>query len=150
VRRIFRRSGDPAVPQDRKPNVWSRPQEKKHRRRKWGEQKTQARTEARTNDGTKRRRDELPHPSPPRHRLLDTANKPENGERLGILTKQLDTAIPIENFTGQTVEVAGQHYTKPLLLQHWQHFTQECFEVFPMEEGTDIFLPFWWVAKHPP
>lgn len=71
-------------------------------------------------------------------------------KRLGILTKQLDTAIPIENFTGQTVEVAGQHYTKPLLLQHWQHFTQECFEVFPMEEGTDIFLPFWWVAKHPP
>jgi len=27
-------------------------------------------------------------------------------------------AIPIENFTGQTMDGAGHYYTEPLLLQH--------------------------------
>jgi len=71
-------------------------------------------------------------------------------EKLGIALRPHDLTIPIENFTGQTVEGAGQYYTEPLLLQHRRQVTRERFEVSPMEEGVDIFLPFWWIAKHPP
>jgi len=41
-------------------------------------------------------------------------------------------------------------YTEPLLLQHRKHYSQEVFEVTPLEPEVDIFLPFWWIAKHPP
>jgi len=61
-----------------------------------------------------------------------------------------DLAIHIENYTGQNVEEAGIFYTKPLLLQHRRHFSKEAFEVTPMESEVDIFLPFWWISKHPP
>jgi len=71
-------------------------------------------------------------------------------EKLGIPLQRHNLAIPIENFTGQLVEGAGGYYTKPLLLRHRRYVTRESFEVAPMEEGTDIFLPFWWIAKHPP
>jgi hypothetical protein len=37
-----------------------------------------------------------------------------------------------------------------MILQHRKHFTRETFEVSPMEPGVDIFLPFWWIAKHQP
>jgi len=37
--------------------------------------------------------------------------------RLGIALRKHDQTIPVENFTGQTVEGAGQYYTEPLLLQ---------------------------------
>ena len=70
--------------------------------------------------------------------------------KLGIPVHQHNAAIPLENFMGQTVDRAGQYYTEPQLLQHRRHVTRESFEVSPMEEGTDIFLRFWWIAKHPP
>jgi len=41
-------------------------------------------------------------------------------------------------------------YTEPLLLQHRMHYSREVFEVAPLEPGVDLFLPFWWIAKHPP
>jgi len=41
-------------------------------------------------------------------------------------------------------------YTEPLLLQHRKHFSREVFEIAPLEPEVDIFLPFWWIAKHPP
>jgi len=56
----------------------------------------------------------------------------------------------IENFTGETVKGAGEFYTNPLMLQHRRHFTQEVMEVAPMDKEIDIFLPFWWIMKHPP
>jgi len=37
-----------------------------------------------------------------------------------------------------------------LQLQHRRHFTKEKFEISPMDPTVDIFLPFWWVTKHPP
>jgi len=37
-----------------------------------------------------------------------------------------------------------------MLLQQQRYFTQETFEVSPIETRVDIFIPFWWVAKHPP
>jgi len=61
-----------------------------------------------------------------------------------------DPAIRIDNYTGQNVEEAGIFYTKLLLLQHRQYFSKEAFEVTPMEPEVDIFLPFWWISKHPP
>ena len=71
-------------------------------------------------------------------------------EKLGIPLQRHNLAVPIENFPGQLVEGAAQYYTKPLLLRHRRHVTRESFEVAHMEEGTDIFLPFWSIAKHPP
>jgi len=38
--------------------------------------------------------------------------------RLGITLQKHNQTIPIENFTGQTVEGVGQYYTEPLLLRH--------------------------------
>ena len=40
-------------------------------------------------------------------------------------------------------------YTELLLLQHRKHYSQEVFEVAPLEPEVDLFLPFWWIAKHP-
>ena len=86
--------------------------------------------------------------------LLDTGcsaplvNK-ETVRRLRIPMLKHDSAIRIENYTGQHVEEAGIFYTKPLLLQHWRHFSKEIFEVTPMEPEVDIFLPYWWISKHP-
>jgi len=56
----------------------------------------------------------------------------------------------IRNFTGETVKGAGEFYTNPLMLQHRRHFTQEVMEVAPMDKEINIFLPFWWITKHPP
>jgi len=41
-------------------------------------------------------------------------------------------------------------YTEPLLLQHQKHYSQGVFEVALLELEVDLFLPFWWIAKHPP
>jgi len=40
-------------------------------------------------------------------------------------------------------------YTRTLLLQHRKHFSREVLEVAPLEPEVNIFLPFWWIAKHP-
>jgi len=60
------------------------------------------------------------------------------------------TDIVIRNFTSDIVPGAGHEYTNPILLQHRKHFTQEIFEVSPLEPEVDAFLPIWWIAKHPP
>jgi len=73
----------------------------------------------------------------------------ETAWRLQIPMLKHDSTICIENYTGQQVEEAGIFYTKPLLLQHWRHYSQEIFEVTPMEREVDIFLPYWWIANHP-
>jgi len=59
-------------------------------------------------------------------------------------------AAPLQNCSGEEVKGVGMEYTKPLLLQHQKHYLQEVFEVAPFEPEVDIFLPFWWIAKHPP
>jgi len=41
-------------------------------------------------------------------------------------------------------------YTDPLLLQHCHHYSKEIFKVSPMEAEINVFLPFWWITKHPP
>jgi len=51
---------------------------------------------------------------------------------------------------GEEVKGAGMEYTEPLLLQHQNHHSREVFEVAPLELEVDLFLPFWWMAKHPP
>jgi len=71
-------------------------------------------------------------------------------ERLGIERKTYKNPRTIESFMGETVENAGQYYTKPLRLQHRNHFTNEPFNVAPMEEDIDLFLPFEWIEQHPP
>jgi len=71
-------------------------------------------------------------------------------EKLGIERKIHKNPRTIENFTGETVKNAGQYYTKPMQLQHRNHFTNEQFEVALMEEAIDLFLPFEWIERHPP
>jgi len=71
-------------------------------------------------------------------------------KRWGIQKRRHKEARTIESFTGATVQGAGQHYTEPLCLQHRKYFTREVFEISPMEEGIDVFLPFKWIERHPP
>jgi len=59
-------------------------------------------------------------------------------------------AVAIRNFTGDIVNGAWERYTIPMLLQHQRHFTQEVFKAAHLEPGVDVFLPFWWIAKHAP
>ena len=59
-------------------------------------------------------------------------------------------AAPLQNCSGEEVKGAGMEYTEPLLLQHRKHCSQEVFEVAPLELEVDRFLPFWWIARHPP
>jgi len=71
-------------------------------------------------------------------------------EKLGITKKEHRWARTIENYTGESVKGAGQFYTEPMLLQHRRHFSQEKFEISPMETGIDTFLPFEWITARPP
>jgi len=71
-------------------------------------------------------------------------------DRLEIPRKEHEEKRTIESFTGTIVPGAGQYYTDPLRLQHRKHFSREVFEISPMEEGIDIFLPFSWIEQHPP
>ena len=74
----------------------------------------------------------------------------QTAERLGLKLLRHTRPVKIENYTGETVPGAGQYYTEPLQLQHGKHYTKQRFEVSPMEGEIDVFLPFWWVAEHPP
>ncbi|MDX6284447.1 MAG: hypothetical protein QOH03_5518, partial [Kribbellaceae bacterium] len=58
--------------------------------------------------------------------------------------------VRLRNFAGEPVDGAGEAYSAPLLLRHKQHYTREVFEIAPLEPGVDLFLPFWWIAKHVP
>jgi len=71
-------------------------------------------------------------------------------ERLKLQKNKRENPRIIESFTGQTVDGAREYYTYPLVLQHRKHFAREIMEVAPMDRKIDIFLPFWWVAKHAP
>jgi len=71
-------------------------------------------------------------------------------DKWGIRKKKHKEARTIESFTGATVQGAGKYYTEPLRLQQRKHFSREVFEISPMEEGFDVFLPFKWIEQHPP
>jgi len=70
-------------------------------------------------------------------------------EKISLPCIEHKQEIAIWNFTGELVPEAGQRYTSPVMLQHRQHYTREVFEVAPLEAEVDIFLPFWWIARHP-
>jgi len=71
-------------------------------------------------------------------------------EKLGVEYEAHEKPRTIESFTGETVKNAGQYFTKPLRLQHRNHFTNEQFEVSPMEKDLDLFLLLKWIERHPP
>ena len=71
-------------------------------------------------------------------------------EKLGVEYEAHKKPQTIESFTGETVKNAGQYFTKPLQLQHRNHFTNEQFEVSLMEKDLDLFLPFESIERHPP
>jgi len=56
----------------------------------------------------------------------------------------------MESYMGEAVKGAGEYYTPPMKLQHRRHLSKEAFAVTPMEKTVDIFLPFWWIARHAP
>ena len=87
--------------------------------------------------------------------LLDTGcsvaliNQQTVGRR-GLEQREHRQTRHIENYTGERVSEAGRFYTTPTLLQHRWHYTRESFEVSPMDPQIDIFLPYCWIAEHPP
>jgi hypothetical protein len=68
----------------------------------------------------------------------------------GIAFIERDHPKEIRNFNNEVVKGAGKYYTLPLLLQHRSHFTNDSFEVAPLDEDCDVILPYWWLAKHQP
>jgi len=71
-------------------------------------------------------------------------------ERLDIPRICRREVAPLLNCSGEEVKGAGVQYTEPPMLQHRKHYSWEVFEVVPLEPEIDLFLPFWWIAKHPP
>jgi len=71
-------------------------------------------------------------------------------EKMTLPCERHQQNIAIRNFTGELVPGARQEYTIPITLQQREHYSQEVFEVAPLEPEVDIFLPFWWIVKHPP
>jgi len=76
--------------------------------------------------------------------------KRETAEKLGITLLRHSRIRPVENYTGEVVAGAGQFFTEKLRLQHRKHYTQEVFEISPMDMEVYIFLPFRWISTHPP
>src|ERR1700731_1136524 len=54
----------------------------------------------------------------------------------------------VENFNGERVEGAGWQYTFPVTVRYESHYTKETFKIGPMEDSSDIMLPYWWIVKH--
>jgi hypothetical protein len=71
-------------------------------------------------------------------------------DRFRIPRIRREDKVELRNFAGELVEGAGEAYSAPLLLRHRKHYTREVFEIAPLEPGVDVFLPFWWIAKHAP
>jgi len=69
---------------------------------------------------------------------------------LQIPLKKHQQKRTMESYPGEAVKGAGEYYTLPMKLQHRRHFSKEAFVVTPMKKTVDIFLPFWWIAKHAP
>jgi len=66
----------------------------------------------------------------------------DTAERLQIPLQKHRREKVIENYVGQKVQGAGTHQTNPMQLQHRRHFSSEVFEVSPMDNEVDIFLPY--------
>ena len=54
----------------------------------------------------------------------------------------------VKNLNGKRVEGAGWQYTFPVTLQYESHYTKETFKIDPIENSSDIILPYWWIIKH--
>ena len=54
----------------------------------------------------------------------------------------------VKTFNGESVEGAGWQYTFPITLQYESHYTKETFEIGPIEDSSDIMLPYWWIIKY--
>jgi len=74
----------------------------------------------------------------------------DTAERLQIPLQKHRREKVIENYVGQKVQGARTHQTNPMQLQHRCHFSSEVFEVSPMDNEVDIFLPYDWIVQHPP
>jgi len=70
--------------------------------------------------------------------------------RTGIRQERKNKPTPIRNCSGEDVPGSGENVSGELVLRHRRHYTQEIFEVAPLEPGVDIFLRFWWISQHPP
>jgi len=71
-------------------------------------------------------------------------------KKLGIQRQKHQRPRTIENYTGEAVPGVGQYCTKALKIQHRKHFTWEQLEISPMDPEINVFLPFSWIADHPP
>ena len=54
----------------------------------------------------------------------------------------------IQDYAGQNVLGAGEHFTSPLLIRHNKHFDRVSFEIAPLAKEYDAILPCWRLAKH--
>jgi hypothetical protein len=54
----------------------------------------------------------------------------------------------VKNVNGERAEEAGWQYTFTVTLRYESHYTKETFEIRPIEDSSDIMLPYCWIMKH--
>ena len=69
-------------------------------------------------------------------------------ENLTIPVANRPNTRQIQDYAGQNVPGAGEHFTSPLLIRHNKHYDRVSFEIAPLAKEYDNILPCWWLAKH--
>ena len=60
------------------------------------------------------------------------------------------TLLPISTFEGVILPNMGERYTHQLKLRYGTHITMEAFAIAPLDQSSDIILPYWWIVQYTP
>ena len=71
-------------------------------------------------------------------------------ERGGIPCHTRNNPMPATDAAGREIQGTGKSYTSPLIMRVGEHQEELAWEVGPLEEGIDGYLPVGWFVKHNP
>ena len=69
-------------------------------------------------------------------------------ELFGVPTTQRDKAWVSYDAAGRKFEDGGKTRTHPIRLCFGNHCSNEVLEVMTLGRGTDVIVPYWWMAQH--
>ena len=78
--------------------------------------------------------------------LNDTFTK----ERGGIPCHTRNNPMPATDAAGREIQGTGKDFTSPLIMRVGEHQEELAWEVGPLEEGIDGYLPVGWFIQHNP
>jgi hypothetical protein len=53
----------------------------------------------------------------------------------------------VKNINEERVQDARWQYTVPVILRYDTYYTEESYKIGPMEDTSDIMVPYWWIIK---